>query len=228
MSNKDFLLEQLLDVSHHPVILGVKGIRLAEQMAEEIIDTLQNQNKLGFFGTEPFAKAAELLAAEFRSGLTVKRGDLPVVLINNHCPADNIRQNLADSAGRKTVDDPYPDMVGNTCQRAPSDERLIPHGTNDVDPIAAKTEELLNPGDLLFLLTQEATKSITQMIIRAREKKIKTLVLCGYPLPKGINPDRVFYIPLNNRSRLEEVFIIFGHLVGIVVESVLFSGENGF
>ena len=97
-----------------------------------------------------------------------------------------------------------------------------------MDPIVAKIDESLSPGDLLFLLTQEATKNITQLMARAREKKIKTLLLCGYPLPKGLHPDRLFCIPLNNRLRLEEVFIIFGHLVGIVVESVLFSGENGF
>ncbi|HEY8344888.1 MAG TPA: hypothetical protein VIL66_06840 [Bacillota bacterium] len=228
MSNRDFLLEQLLDVAHHPVILGVKGIRLAEQMAEEIIDTLQNQNKLGFFGADHFAKAAELLAVEFRSGLAVKRGDLPVVLINNHCPAGNIRQNQVDSAGHKTTGAANLEAVDNTGRRTAGEERPVPDGRTEADPIVAKIDELLSPGDLLFLLTQEASKSISQLMIRARERKIKTLLLCGYPLPKGLHPDRAFCIPLPNPLRLEEVFIIFGHLVGIVVESVLFSGENGF
>lgn len=196
MSNRDFLLGQLLDVSHHPIILGVKGMRFAEEMAAEIIDTLQNQNKLGFFGAEPFEKATELLAAEFKSGLTIKREELPVVLINSHC------------------------SMGDAYQ--------IPNGTDASDPILTKIEELMGPGDLLIILTQEATEVIARIIMRAQEKQIKTLMLCGYPLPKGINPDQLFCIPLINRSRLEEIYIIFWHLVGVVVESVLFSGGNSF
>jgi|SRR5690554_4861128 len=186
MSNKEFILEQLLEVSHHPVVLGAQGIGPIEQLAEEIMTVLQNQARIFFVGKEPYKKVTELLAGEFKSGFALERPELPIILIKSE-----IHINWDEASGNGI---------------------LAPEG-----------EESIQPGDLLVFIIHEVTTELMEIITWARSNKIKSVVLCGQSGPKQINPDLLFYAPLSNRSRVKELFIIFGHLVGTVVESVLFS-----
>ena len=40
-------------------------------------------------------------------------------------------------------------------------------------------------------------------------------------------PPHLFYIPSANPARLEEVFLIMGHIICTLVESILFSDGEG-
>jgi D-sedoheptulose 7-phosphate isomerase len=83
-------------------------------------------------------------------------------------------------------------------------------------------------GDGFLIISGESSKLIEEIIKIAKEKKFYTFVFCGYPPLKTNQPDYLFYIPLLNRPRLEELFLMLGHVICTLVESTLYSDGNSF
>src|SRR5690554_5305101 len=81
MLQKEFILEQVLDVAHLPVLLGGDGITAAQAMAEKIVETFQSRRKLLYCGLDNYRNIAAHLADEMRNGLVMKRPPLPVILL---------------------------------------------------------------------------------------------------------------------------------------------------
>lgn len=199
MKDREFILEQILDIAHLPVLLGTKGIQTAQVMAKKIVDTVQAQKKLIFFGTIAFRDLTALLATEFRTGLNIKRPPLPVITLNT---------NLDPSCGKA------------------------------LDPMSLQLEKIAEAGDtLIVIFGNEALPAndkrncdrdhIENLLFTADSLKVSALAFYGYPKPRNIQTDLLFYLPLANRSRLEEAFLIMGHIICTLVESVLFSDGNG-
>lgn len=199
MKDREFVLEQILDIAHLPVLLGTKGIQTAQAMAKKIVDTMQAQKKLIFYGTTTFRDLTTLLAREFRTGLNIKRPPLPVITLN---------------------------------------KKLEPSCGKDLDPMKSQLEKTAEAGDtLIVIFGNEALPAnderycdrdhMESLFSTAGSLKVSALAFYGYPKPRNIQTDLLFYLPLANRSRLEEAFLIMGHIICTLVESVLFSDGNG-
>ncbi len=83
-------------------------------------------------------------------------------------------------------------------------------------------------GDGFLIISGENSQIVEEIIKEAKEKKFCTFVFCGYPPLKNNQPDFLFYIPLLNRPRLEELFLMLGHIICTLVESTLYSDGNIF
>jgi D-sedoheptulose 7-phosphate isomerase len=196
MLQKEFILEQVLDVAHLPVLLGGDGIVAAQAMAERIIETFQAHRKLIYCGFDNYREIVAHLAGEMQNGLVMKRPPLPVFLLDT---------------GEKEANggDPREDVL-------PWEESLL-------QQLATEGEE----NDTLLVLQSGKNKVLDSLLATAATMNLKTLVFSGYPRPKKIVPPHLFYIPSANPARLEEVFLIMGHIICTLVESILFSDGEG-
>jgi D-sedoheptulose 7-phosphate isomerase len=196
MLQKEFILEQVLDVAHLPVLLGGDGIVAAQAMAERIVETFQAHRKLIYCGFDNHRSIAAHLAGEMRNGLVMKRPPLPVSLL--------------DTEEKKTkTGDPQ--------------ENILPLEESLLQQLAAEGEE----NDTLLILNSGKNKTLDSLLATAITMNLTTLVFSGYPRPKKTSPPYLFYIPSANPARLEEVFLIMGHIICTLVESILFSDGAG-
>lgn len=196
MLQKEFILEQVLDVAHLPVLLGGDGIVAAQAMAEKIVETFQAHRKLIYCGFDNYREIAAHLAGEMQSGLVMKRPPLPVFLLNT---------------GEKAANG------------GDSREDVLPWEESLLQQLAAEGEE----NDTLLILQSGKSKALDNLLATAATMNLTTLVFSGYPRPKKIAPPYLFYIPSANPARLEEVFLIMGHIICTLVESILFSEGEG-
>lgn len=187
MFSKEFVLEQLLDVTHLPVLLSIEGIDVARLTAKRMVETFQSHGKLICVGEGNFKNLVEHLASEFKSGLIMKRPALPVVVLKKEPSSPN----------------------------------------KEEDSLLNKLRATAEAKDTLLILTGEGSEEVKELTLEAVSLNINTLILCGYPKPKDISPDYLFYIPVSSRPRLEEVFLVMGHIICTLVESILFSEGNG-
>lgn len=196
MLQKEFILEQVLDVAHLPVLLGGDGIVAAQAMAEKIVETFQAHRKLIYCGLDNHRDIAAHLAGEMRTGLVMKRPPLPVFLLSTGTKAAN-------------TGDPREDAL-------PLEEGLL-------QQLAGEGEA----GDTLLILHSGKNRVLDSLLATAATMNLTTLIFSGYPRPKKISPPYLFYIPSANPARLEEVFLIMGHIICTLVESILFSDGEG-
>ncbi|NLY88627.1 MAG: hypothetical protein GX085_03280 [Firmicutes bacterium] len=196
MLQKEFVLEQVLDVAHLPVLLGGDGIVAAQAMAEKIVETFQAHRRLIYCGFENYRNIAAHLAGEMRTGLVMKRPPLPVLLLDT-------------GENKVNTGEPREDVL-------PLEESLL-------QQLAAEGEE----NDTLLILNSGKNRVLDSLLATAATMNLTTLVFSGYPRPKKISPPYLFYIPSANPARLEEVFLIMGHIICTLVESILFSDGEG-
>jgi len=185
---KEFILEQVLDVAHLPVLLGGDGIAAAQTMAEKIVETFQARRKLLYLGLDDYQDIAAHLAKEMHKGLIMKRPPLPALLL--------------EVEGAKEKAD-YENILR---------QQLTEKGEK---------------GDVLFILNSGKNGLLDNLLTKAEAANLVILLFSGYPKPKRISPPHLFYIPSANRARVEEVFIIMGHIICTLVESILFSDGDG-
>lgn len=185
---KEFILEQVLDVAHLPVLLGGDGIAAAQIMAEKLVETFQARRKILYLGLNDYQDIAAHLAKEMNKGLIMKRPPLPAVLLD------------VEKAKEKTD---YENIL------------------------LQQLEKSGEKGDVLFILNGGKNSFLDTLLAKAEAMNLSVLLLSGYPKPKKIPPPYFFYIPSANRARVEEVFIIMGHIICTLVESILFSDGDG-
>jgi len=196
MLHKEFILEQVLDVAHLPVLLGGDGIVAAQAMAEKIVETFQAHRKLIYCGLDNHREIAAHLAGEMQKGLVMKRPPLPVLLLN--------AEEKEGFAGEP------PEAL------PPLEERLL-------QQLTAAGEA----NDTLLILHSGKSRAFEPLLATAAAMNLTALVFSGYPRPKKVAPPYLFYIPSANPARLEEVFLIMGHIICTLVESILFSDGEG-
>lgn len=187
MLNKEFIMEQILEVSRLPILLGVDGISCVQTMADKIIETFQQQHKVVTLDFGDFGGLAHHLAGELKKGLIMVHPPLPV----------------------KTT--------GFEDNNPSKNKEVI---------IAQKLEELTEPNDILWILAEKGHTFLDSLITKAQKLDLCTLVFCGFPKPAK-RPDYLFYVPLANKQRIEEVFLIIGHILCTLVESILFADGHG-
>ncbi len=185
---KEFILEQVLDVAHLPVLLGGDGIAAAQLMAEKLVETFQTRRKILYLGLNDYHDIAAHLAREMHKGLIMKRPPLPAVLLDG------------EKAKEKTD---YENIL------------------------LQQVEKNGEKGDVLFLLNGGKNSCLDTLLTKAETMNLGVLLFSGYPKPKKIPSPYFFYIPSANRARVEEVFLIMGHIICTLVESILFSDGDG-
>ena len=102
-------------------------------------------------------------------------------------------------------------------------EDVLPLEESLLQQLAAEGEE----NDTLLILNSGKNRVLDSLLATAATMNLTTLVFNGYPRPKKISPPYLFYIPSANPARLEEVFLIMGHIICTLVESILFSDGEG-
>jgi hypothetical protein len=80
-------------------------------------------------------------------------------------------------------------------------------------------------GDGLLVISGEQSQAAGSLIAEAKENSIFTFAFCSYPPLKTQAPDLLFYLPIVNRLRVKELFLMLGHIICTLVESTLF-GNN--
>ena len=74
-------------------------------------------------------------------------------------------------------------------------------------------------GDGLFIITGEYGQSAESLIKESKEKAVFTFAFSSYPPLKAHRPDLLFYLPVVNRPRVKELFLMLGHIICTLVES---------
>ena len=80
-------------------------------------------------------------------------------------------------------------------------------------------------GDGLLIIAGEQSQATASLIEEAKDNSIFTFAFCSFPPLKIHRPDLLFYLPVVNRPRVKELFLMLGHIICTLVESTLF-GNN--
>lgn len=97
----------------------------------------------------------------------------------------------------------------------------IPHQQQSFSNLIRKGEE----GDALFIIAGEQSQGAETLIQEAKKRALFTFAFCSYPPLKAHQPDLLFYLPVVNRPRVKELFLMLGHIICTSVESTLFGNS---
>ena len=79
--------------------------------------------------------------------------------------------------------------------------------------------------DGLLIITGENIQTAEAIIKESKEKAVFTFAFCSYPPIKTYRPDLLFYVPVVNRPRVKELYLMFAHIICTLVESILFGNS---
>ncbi|HHT04683.1 MAG TPA: hypothetical protein GXZ97_00250 [Hydrogenispora sp.] len=80
-------------------------------------------------------------------------------------------------------------------------------------------------GDGLLVIAGEHSLETETIVREAKDKSLFTFAFCSYPPLKDHHPDLLFYLPVVNRPRAKEIFLMLGHIICTLVESTLFGNS---
>ncbi|HBL35253.1 MAG TPA: hypothetical protein DD734_05955 [Firmicutes bacterium] len=128
-------------------------------------------------------------------------------------PYHHIARDLADnfSHGLNMNRPPLPVVL---LEQTSGDPRPIPRLANQGEK-----------GDGLLIITGEQSQATESLIEEAKANSIFTFAFCSYPPVKKHAPDLLFYLPVVNRPRVKELFLMLGHIICTLVESSLFGNS---
>jgi D-sedoheptulose 7-phosphate isomerase len=89
---------------------------------------------------------------------------------------------------------------------------------------ARQLRALARPGDCLWALSTSGTsKNIIRALAAAKEKGVWSLFVCGRSLADPEIADAVIYSPAPSTPRVQELHLLYGHLICHLVDEILFS-----
>ncbi|HEY8391167.1 MAG TPA: hypothetical protein VIL83_00345 [Capillibacterium sp.] len=135
------------------------------------------------------------------------------VFILGLAPYGNIARDLADS---------FKD--GLNIKHPPLPVTLLEPATGGKEPISGLLREV-QEGDGLFLISGEHNQPAEALIKAGKEKTVFTFAFCSHPPLKAHRPDLLFYVPVANRPRVKELFLMLGHMICTLVEANLFGNS---
>ncbi|NLY92228.1 MAG: hypothetical protein GX081_11580 [Firmicutes bacterium] len=83
----------------------------------------------------------------------------------------------------------------------------------------------IEEGDGLLIIAGENSQAVESIIKASKEKAAFTFAFCSYPPLKTYRPDLLFYVPVVNRPRVKELFLMLGHIICTLVEATLFGNS---
>jgi D-sedoheptulose 7-phosphate isomerase len=93
---------------------------------------------------------------------------------------------------------------------------------------ARQLKALARPGDCLWALSTSGTSpNVLKALAVAREKGIFSLFMCGRTLADPSVASVVLYSPAPSTPRVQELHLLYGHLVCHLVDEILFSRAGG-
>ncbi|MDR2406065.1 MAG: SIS domain-containing protein [Deltaproteobacteria bacterium] len=92
---------------------------------------------------------------------------------------------------------------------------------------ARQLKALARPGDCLWALSTSGTsKNIIKVLAAAKERGIYSLFMCGKTLSDPSIADTVLYSPAPFTPRIQELHLLYGHLICHLVDEILFSSKG--
>ncbi|MDR2199121.1 MAG: SIS domain-containing protein [Deltaproteobacteria bacterium] len=89
---------------------------------------------------------------------------------------------------------------------------------------ARQLRALARPGDCLWALSTSGTSpNILKVLEAAREKGVYSVFMCGKTLKDPSVADLAIYSPASSTPRVQELHLLYGHLVCHLVDEMLFS-----
>ncbi|HBR28391.1 MAG TPA: hypothetical protein DD789_03015 [Firmicutes bacterium] len=113
---------------------------------------------------------------------------------------------------------------GLNMNRPPLPVVLLEQTSGDPRPIPRLANQG-EKGDGLLIITGEQSQATESLIEEAKANSIFTFAFCSYPPVKKHAPDLLFYLPVVNRPRVKELFLMLGHIICTLVESSLFGNS---
>ncbi|HBK68362.1 MAG TPA: hypothetical protein DEB05_03720 [Firmicutes bacterium] len=113
---------------------------------------------------------------------------------------------------------------GLMINRPPLPVEFIEH-LNEQEPFLTSLGQQGKKGDGILIISGEYTQLAENLLKEAKAKNLFTLAFCGYPQLSNHQPELLFYLPIPNRPRLKEAFLMLGHIICTLVESTLYGNS---
>ena len=164
------------------------------------------------------AEAAKMVAEAILSGGTV-------YLCGNGGSAAEAQHFAAEFVGRFLIERP-----GLPAAALSADTSKLTAIGNDYGfdlVFERQIRALGRPGDVLWGLSTSGTSpNVVKALAAAREKGLKTLFFCGNEARPG-SADIVIPCPGRETPRVQEIHLLFGHLICQMVDEILAGGGKG-
>jgi D-sedoheptulose 7-phosphate isomerase len=186
--------------------------------------------------TEAFGDLeAALRAAEPQKRLLVAAGSMiasslarggAVLLCGNGGSASQAQHLAAEFVGRFLVERPGLPALALTADTSKLTAIGNDYGFENV--FARQTAAMGRPGDVLWALSTSGTSpNVLAALAMARERGLGTLFFCGNTAAPEEIADLVVAAPGGATPRIQELHLLYGHVICQLVDGILFGGGAG-
>ena len=186
---------------------------------KELISLAVNELKVSL--DQALQQAPAILEGAARTAECLKQGGT-VYIAGNGGSAAEAQHFAAEFAGRFLTERPGIPAVSLAADTSKLTAIGNDYGFGEI--FARQLSALARPGDCFWALsTSGASPNILKALKTAREKGIWSLFMCGRTLADPSAADTVIFSPAPSTPRIQELHLLYGHLICSLADEILFS-----